>query len=286
MQLAIALVVTLVSACALNAGYLIEHQVASKLPPLSARRPVHSAKLLLGQKRWLLGFGTEVVGWLLYVLALALAPLSLVQATAAGGIGILAVMVSSFTHVSLRLRERIGVVVSILGLALLGASLAGAHGEGSEATYLDLALWLGGSALAAILAVKVGGRILSGGVTFGLATGILFAAGDVATKATVTGRYAFVAALVACYAFGTLVLQSGFQRGGALTTAGIATLFTNALPIVAGMIIFEEPLPSGWLGALRIASFGTVVLGAVLLARPEAGEPVADTATREPLAAR
>ena len=76
---------------------------------------------------------------------------------------------------------------------------------------------------------------------------------------------AFIAALIAAYAFGTLVLQAGFQRGGALTTAGIATLLTNALPIVAGTTIFGEPLPEGWLGAVRIAAFACVVVGAVFL---------------------
>jgi hypothetical protein len=50
-----------------------------------------------------------------------------------------------------------------------------------------------------------------------------------------------------------------------LTTAGIATLLTNALPIVAGMTIFGEPLPDGWLGAVRIAAFACVVVGAVFL---------------------
>jgi drug/metabolite transporter (DMT)-like permease len=271
MQLAIALVVTLVSSCCLNAGYLIEHQVASKLPPLSARHPLSSVKLLVAQRRWLLGFGIEALGWILYVVALGLAPLSLVQATAAGGIGILAVMVSTFTGAVLSLRERLGVVVSITGLILLGVSLVGGHEEGDAGSYLEVGLWLAGSAAAAALAIRVGGRLLSGGATFGLATGILFAAGDVATKTTVSGggHLVFAPALVAAYALGTIVLQSGFQRGGPLTTAGIATLFTNALPIVAGMTIFGEPLPGGWAGAVRIVAFAMVVIGAVGLARPE-----------------
>jgi hypothetical protein len=58
----------------------------------------------------------------------------------------------------------------------------------------------------------------------------------------------------------------GFQRGRALTTAGIATLGTNAIPIGAAMTLFAEPLPGGLLGLLRIASFAAVVAGAVALA--------------------
>jgi hypothetical protein len=43
-------------------------------------------------------------------------------------------------------------------------------------------------------------------------------------------------------------------------------LLTNALPIVAGMVLFHEPLPSGLIGAVRVAAFVVVVAGAVLLA--------------------
>ena len=122
MQIALALLITIVSACFLNLGYLLEHSVASKLPPLSWRTPIASLHSLLSNRRWLAGFGSEAFGWILYVVALALAPLSLVQATAAGGIGILAIMVSRFTHVPLTGREQIGVVVSVVGLVLLGLS--------------------------------------------------------------------------------------------------------------------------------------------------------------------
>jgi hypothetical protein len=97
---------------------------------------------------------------------------------------------------------------------------------------------------------------------------------------------AFFASLIAFYVAGTAVLQAGFQRGGALTTAGLATLLTNALPIAAGMIVFAEPLPGGWVGAVRVAAFATVVAGAVLLSvraksAEAAPEPVATPGLRD-----
>jgi hypothetical protein len=272
-----ALGITLVSACALNLGYLIEHSVASTLPPLRARHPLRSARLLVSKRRWLLGFGIEITGWLLYVLALALAPLSLVQATAAGGIGILAVMVSRIRGVPLAPIEQAGVVVSLVGLLLLAISLAGTHGEGTDASYAAVAAWVGGSMVLAVVVLRFAPRLMGGGPAFGLATGVLFAAGDVSTKSSVAGgdHLSFVVALIACYALGTAVLQAGFQRANALVTAGIATLFTNALPIVAGMTIFDEPLPGGLLGAARIAAFTLVVIGAVALARHQKGAAAA-----------
>src|SRR5919201_6335602 len=138
MQIALALVITLVSATALNLGYLTESAAVNELPPLTAKRPLQSARLLLGSRRWLTGFSVEATGWLLYVLALGLAPLSLVQATAAGGIGILAVMVARMSGTPLSVRERFAVATAWGGLALLGVSLAGNHRQGHDAGFLDL----------------------------------------------------------------------------------------------------------------------------------------------------
>lgn len=270
METGIGLLVTMASAAALNYAYLLEHGAASKLPPLSARRPVGSLRLLLSNPRWVAGFLTEGAAWGLYVLALALAPLALVQAVSAGGIGILAVLASRLTGARLTSRERFGVWFAILGLGLLGISLAGGTGKGTEGDWHEILFWVLASAVVASLCIRAARRF-DGGVANGIATGICFAAGDVVTKTVVTGgaRLAFVPAMIAAYAFGTIVLQLGFQRGSALKTAGIATLFTNALPIAAGMTLYGEPLPEGIYGVLRVVSFLAVVVGGVALARPE-----------------
>jgi drug/metabolite transporter (DMT)-like permease len=290
-QIALALVLTIVSACGLNLGYLLQHEVASRLPPLSLRRPIASLRSLLAERRWLLGSAIQVGGFVLYVVALALAPLSLVQATAAGGIGILAIMVSRITHVPLTRLEQVGAAVSVVGLALLGLSLLSTHGEGSGATYAWIGIWLAASAAGAALCVTRLARAIGRGPAWGIASGILFAAGDVATKMAVSGRLenvSFLVCLIVFYSAGTAVLQAAFQRGGALTTAGLSTLLTNALPIAAGMVLFHEPLPSGVIGAVRIAAFAAVVAGAVLLAvRGKETEPrprVRETPGFEPIA--
>ena len=289
MQIALALVLTIVSACSLNLGYLLQHDVASSLPPLSLRRPIASFRSLVVERRWLIGFGIQAGGFVLYVVALALAPLSLVQATAAGGIGILAIMVSRITRVPLTRLEQAGAAVSVVGLALLGVSLLSTHGEGSGATYAWVGVWLAASAAGATLCVTLLGRAIGRAPAWGIASGILFAAGDIATKMAVSGRLenvAFLVCLIVFYSAGTAVLQAAFQRGGALTTAGLSTLLTNALPIAAGMVLFHEPLPSGWIGAVRIAAFAAVVAGAVLLAARgrEAGARPQELPSFRPLA--
>ena len=277
MQIALALVLTVISACALDLGYLLQHDVAARLPPLSLRRPFASVRSLLAEPRWLAGSGSQVGGFVLYVIALALAPLSLVQAAAAGGIGILAIMVSRITHVALTRREKVGAAVSVVGLALLGISLLSADGEGSGATAVWVAVWLGASIAGAVLCMTLLARPIGQAAALGIASGIFFAAGDVATKMAVSGglqNVAFLVCLVVFYGAGTAVLQAAFQRGGALTTAGLSTLLTNALPIAAGMVLFHEPLPSGLVGATRVAAFAAVIAGAVLLGtRSKEAEP-------------
>jgi hypothetical protein len=272
-RLAAGLALALGSAGALNWSYFVQHGVASALPPLTPRRPLASLRLLFGNLRWFVGFSVGIGGWLLYVAALTLAPLSLVQACSAGGIGLLALLVARVGGVSLARRERRGVEVSVLGLALLAASLAGKVEHGGRGTWGGVGAWIGVSLVAAALAAGPLARRLAGGAGLGLAAGVLYAAGDVATKAAVHGgsRLAFVPVLLTCHGLAFVALQLGFQRGGALATAGVATLFTNALPIAAGTTLFSEGL--GPLAPLRVLAFAAVVLGATLLARPELTPP-------------
>jgi hypothetical protein len=83
-------------------------------------------------------------------------------------------------------------------------------------------------------------------------------------------RAAFVITLILGYTLGTTLLQIGYQAGAALTVAGLATLLTNVLPIAAGTLVLNEPVPSGALGVVRVLAFVAVTIGAVLLARPQA----------------
>jgi hypothetical protein len=270
-QTAIALVLALVSTALINVAYLREHAAAAALPALSLRRPIQSAALLLRDRSWLLGFALESVGFALYVLALALAPLTLVQSVSAGGIGILAFASARFSGIRLGRHELVGVVVSMLGLLALAASLAGGSHEGTGGSTHDLVLWLAATGGAAVVALAIGRTLGARAVAEGLAGGILFSIGDISVKVATQGggRTVFAVGVVAGYLLGTAFLQMGYQRGGALMVAGLATLLTNALPITAGTIVLGEPIPSGVFGDLRIIAFAAVTLGAILLARPD-----------------
>jgi hypothetical protein len=270
---AVALVLALASTVLVNLAYLREHDAAAALPVLSIRRPLQSARVLLTDRSWLLGFAIESAGFALYVAALALASLALVQSISAGGIGLLAYVSARVTGRPLGGRERNGVLLSVVGLVALGVSLAGGSGEGGNGSTAAILLWLAATAGAAVLVISVGRKVLGVAVAEGIAGGLFFSLGDVSTKVATQGgiRLLFVIPVILGYTLGTWLLQLGYQRGGALTVAGLATLLTNAVPIAAGTIVLDEPVPSGVYGGLRILAFAAVTAGAILLARPGPG---------------
>lgn len=270
-ETAIALGLAAASTTLTNLAYQREHDAAASLPVLSMRRPLHSLHLLLTSRGWLLGFAMETGGFLLYAAALALGSLALVQSIAAGGIGALAFIGERVSGRRLGKRRLTGVAFSVIGLAALGVSLTKSSGGGGQGSTADIILWLAGTAALATAVLALGRRGAATAVAEGVAGGLFFSIGDFSTKLATEGgvRVAFLVTLILGYTLGTSLLQLGYQRGGALTVAGLATLITNALPILAGTIVLHEPVPPGLWGVLRIVAFAAVTAGAILLASPD-----------------
>ena len=268
---AVAILLAALSTTITSLAYLREHDAAAALPVLSMRRPLHSLRLLLSDRSWLVGFAMETSGFLLYAGALALAELSLVQSINAGGIGVLAYVSARMGHRRLGKRELTGVLLSVLGLLALAISLVGGSSAGGHGSTDAILVWLGASGAGALLILLLGRALIGAAVAAGIAGGIFFSIGDISTKLVTQGgvRTGFLITLILGYLLGTVLLQVGYQAGGALTVAGLATLLTNALPIAAGTIVLDEPVPSGVYGGLRILAFAAVVVGGVLLATPE-----------------
>jgi drug/metabolite transporter (DMT)-like permease len=267
----VGLTLAFASALVTNTAYSLEHDAAAALPPLSPRRPFRSVRMLLGDRRWLAAFGAETAGWLMFVAALALAPLSLVQAVVASGVAVLAFATTRGHPSRLDRREQFAVVLAVAGLALLALSLTGTVPSDEHPPAVGVIVWMAacGGGVAALMAARV--RIARA-AALGLAAGLLFADGDISAKLVGYGGLWLIAlaSLVVAYATGTSLLQWAYQRGDALTAAGMATLATNAVPIAAGFVLFGETLPRGARAALQVASFACLVASAVALGHPQA----------------
>src|SRR4051812_19033965 len=137
-----------------NWSWVAQHTITSQLPRLTIRRPWWSLSVLFGHSRWLFAFLIGIAGWGLYIVALRLAPLSLVQAVSAGGIALLAVFAQRALGEPLPRREWIGVGVAVVGLVFLAASLAGGAPHSRHASRLSGPARVGGSPVAPGVSVR------------------------------------------------------------------------------------------------------------------------------------
>ncbi len=270
MRTAQGLLLALGAAVMLNWGFFAQHRASNTLPALSLRHPWRGLRLLFSDIGWVVGYVAGLAGWGLYIGALFLAPISLVQATTAGGIGLLALFVWRVARVRLSRIEQAAVGVCVSGLVLVCISFAAGIPKPVVAGTRTVLIWLAVMLVAAALAWRPGSDFMRAGAGLGVAAGLCFAAGDVSTKGAVSGVGLFlIPVLVACHVLGFVAMQLAFQRGSALATAGMSTLLNNALPIIAGIVVFHERLPAPPFGIVRAGGFVMVVVGAAMLARPE-----------------
>jgi drug/metabolite transporter (DMT)-like permease len=207
----------------------------------------------------------------MYVAALRLAPLALVQSVAASGVAVLAFATARGHPSRLARREQAAVVLAVAGLVLLALSLVGTAESDQHPPVLGIIIWLAACGAGAALLIAVPTRFARA-ASLGLAAGLLFADGDISAKLVGYGGWWLVAlvTLIVAYAVGTSLLQWAYQRGDALTAAGMATMATNAVPIAAGFVLFGETLPRGMRAVLQVAAFACLVASAIALGHQQA----------------
>ena len=105
-------------------------------PTVLARHPIRSAINLFRAKWWTAGWLVALGAWLLHVGALSLASLSLVQAVISGGLVFLAIVAERFFGFHLGRRQWTGLLVTAVGLAVLGLTQAPATHEHASAAAL------------------------------------------------------------------------------------------------------------------------------------------------------
>jgi len=270
-SLVIGLVLALATAAAFNWSWVEQHTITSQMPRLDIRRPGWSLKLLFSHRRWVFAFTVGIAGWALYILALRLAPLSLVQSVSAGGLGLLALLAQRASGEPLPRREWVGVGFAVIGLVFLSGSLADTSTRAHPGSWGALVAWFALSWGAVALLLGRFQTHLAPGAAWGISAGLMYAAADVGTKAAVGGGLflLLVAPVWACHGLAFTIIQMGFQRGRALATAGLSSFCTNALPIAGGVLVYDEHVPHGGLGVLRVVAFACVAVGAAAVARKD-----------------
>jgi drug/metabolite transporter (DMT)-like permease len=243
------------------------------------RRPVRTSLALFRSPWYTLGIVVATGSWGLHVGALALAPISLVQTTIAGGLVLLTVVADRLFGHDVTRREWIGVALTAAGLAFLAATMGStadeAHSDYEPATlavYGGLATLAGG-----ILAVAAARGHRRDGYMLAVSAGLLWGASDVTIKAlsgVLDERGAGVllhplAAIIAILSLlGLLVSARSLQLGGAVAVIAVTSASANIITIASGPIVFGEPMPDDALGvAVRVLAFA-LVIGAAALTPP------------------
>jgi drug/metabolite transporter (DMT)-like permease len=280
MTLQVGILLALLCALATNLAFLLKHRGAVAAPDVVWRRPVASAVGLFRSKWFAIGMLVAVGAWTLHVAALALAPLSLVQAVLAGGLVFLTVLAERFFGLTLGLRQWLGVGLTALGLVLLAVTLpagGGAHSAYSTAGMISFESGMLGVGICLVLSPRLGASEHHG-VILGAAAGVLFGVSDVAIKALTAaigdgGVGGFLSPWLAVAAIASVIAfyasARGLQTGHAVPVITLTSVAANVSTIAGGILVYGDPLAGDPIGLiLQALAFTLVIVAAALTPAP------------------
>jgi drug/metabolite transporter (DMT)-like permease len=291
----VGLALALACAVATSVSFLLKHRGAVLAPPVRVRHPLRSAVDLFRSRWFAVGWIVAVGAWALHVGALALAPLSIVQAVLSGGLVFLAVFAERFFGFRLGRRQWAGVIVTAAGLAVIGLTSGPDDADPP------------GHALAALIAIECGIVVVSAavavisthhrvspaaqGLLLGAAAGALFGVSDIAIKFLADAVEDGVLKLISPWTGAALVASvgafyasaRGLQLGPGVEVIALTSVAANLVAIVGGILVFRDPVGAGALEITgRMLAFALVVAGAALIPAPvRATQPPSD-ASGEP----
>ena len=287
MSLYLGIGLALVCAIATNLAFLYKYRGANAAPAVTIRHPLRSGADLFGSKWFAIGMAVAVGAWLVHVAAMAVAPISLVQAVLSGGVVMLAVMAERVFGYSVGTRQWWGVGLTALGLMLLGVAQPDPEGAHSSFSIGAMVAFEGAMVAVGLLLVmgpRVGAPGHHQGVMLGAASGILFGVSDIAIKA-LTGLIGSEGVLGILSPWTLLVVVAsvaafyasarGLQTGEAVPVIALTTAAATVTVIAGGILVFGDPLAGSPFGlVVQCTAFILVCVAAWLTPAPiRAAEP-------------
>src|SRR5918912_799304 len=273
MTVHVGILLALLCALTTNLGFLYKHRGACAAPDVDWRHPGRSAVRLFASKWFALGMLVATGAWGLHVAAMALAPLSLVQAVISGGLVFLTVLAERVFGFSVGRRQWLGVGFTALGLAMLAVTLPGAGDAHSAYSTAGMTAFESG--------LLVAGTVLVLFPTLGAPTehhGALLGVSDVAIKALTGGigtdgvfgllsPWLLTAILASVIAF--FASARGLQSGDAVPVITVTSAAATMTSIAGGIVVFGDPMPSDPIGLIAQSfAFLLVIAAAALTPAP------------------
>ncbi len=255
------------------------------LPRINWRFSWAVAKTFFTNRPWLAAMALDALGTGLFMVALIFAPVSIVEPILTAGIALLAYLAIKKLGEQPSRSDWMAIGMTVLGVIFLAVSLAeglpqGKRYDGFLLAVVTLAIAAGAVLIPLVLERAPWGELAAG---LGISGGLVIGLAGVYSRLLMGnfgGRlYLWLPICAACYPAGFAVFQAGLQRGKAVLVAPLYNGLVVCVPIIMGTVALYEGLPrNAALGALRIAAFSLIVLGAVFLssrtapdASPKAG---------------
>jgi drug/metabolite transporter (DMT)-like permease len=281
MTLQLGILLALLCAFTTNLGFLLKHRGACAAPDVNLRHPLRSGAALFRSKWFAIGMLVAAGAWVLHVGAMALAPLSLVQAVISGGLVFLTVLADRYFGCEVGPRQWAGVALTAVGLSLLAVTLphsADPHSTYSVGGMIAFEAGLLGVGTLLVFSRRFGAHHEHHGVLMGAAAGILFGVSDVAIKALTgsvgsEGLFGLVSPwLLTCLAASVLAFFAsarGLQQGEAVPVITLTSVAANVSAITGGIVVFGDPMPGDALGiVVQSLAFVLVIVAAALTPAP------------------
>src|SRR5271156_6854005 len=276
MKLELGILLALACAFVANLGFFYKYRGANAVAKVDVRHPLRSLRALFSSG----------------LIALALAPMSVIQVALAGGMVFIAVMADRLFGFDVGPRQWIGLSLTAVGLVLLGLTLPamhGVHSQFSQAAMISFEAGLFGLGALLIMGPRMGGRVEHHGVMLGAAAGILFGVSDTAIKALtgithahgvvglVLSPWLLVATLASIVAF--YASARGLQDGEAVPVIAVTGTAANIAGIAGGIVVFGDPVAGSAVGIVcQSLAFVAVVVAAALMPAPVRSAGVAPAA--------
>ena len=288
MSLNLGLGVALACALLTQLGFLCKHRGANHASRREFQKPFASARSLFTTQWFLIGLGIGFAGWALHVVALALAPLSTVQAVLSTGVVMLAVLgnrVFGF-HVPRRAVGRRGddgrrpVLLMVTLPHATTTHHARSPARRCSPSRAGCSRWARcssssrssarRSATTARCSARPRARCSASRTSRSRRSPASPADGPLALIACPWLLTAIIASVLAF-----LASARGFQQGDAVPVIACTSTAANVTCILGGIVVFGDALAGGLMLAAQLVAFGLVAAAALLTPGHGHGRPAA-----------
>lgn len=291
MKTALAILLAVAASMGNNYAIYMQKTAVDRLPRVKIRLSRGVVKAFLSNKRWVASFGIIFLAGFLYAGAIGIAPISVVQPIMASGVALVAYLAIKNLGEKPRRNDLVAIGMSILGVVLIGISLA--QGLPEKTTYNATLLWTCAGIITslAIVVPLTGLRRATAqqAPALGISAGLLAGLGAVFAKLLITDwsnqwstrglgvvfSSVYLIAFLVTLPLSFGILQAALQKGMAVIVVPIWSSLQQVVPILLGMLALNERLPGNpGLAALRITGFAVILVATVILSRraEEVGE--------------